>query len=150
MEKDAYYMQEALKEAQLAYDKNEVPIGAVIVFNDEIIARAHNLRETKQTTASHAEMLAIDQACKVLNSWRLEACTLYVTVEPCPMCAGTAIQSRLKRIVYGAKDYKNGVHVSSIELFKGDFNHQVEVEGGLHAIESEALLKKFFKTLRNK
>ena len=150
MNDDIYFMREALKEAERAYKIDEVPIGAVIVYQGEIIARAHNLRETKQVTASHAEMLAIDKACKAIGSWRLEECTLYVTLEPCPMCAGTAIQSRLKRLVYGAKDDKNGAHLSSIELFKGDFNHKVEVEGGLLADEAQKLLKDFFKALRNR
>ena len=150
MNDDIYFMREALKEAERAYKIDEVPIGAVIVYQGEIIARAHNLRQTKQVTASHAEMLAIDKACKAIGSWRLEECTLYVTLEPCPMCAGTAIQSRLKRLVYGAKDDKNGAHLSSIELFKGDFNHKVEVEGGLLADEAQKLLKDFFKALRNR
>jgi len=149
MTNDELYMNEALLEAKKAYKLDEVPIGAVIVYKDRIIARAHNLREKHQKTTSHAEMLAIEKACEVLGSWRLEDCVLYVTVEPCPMCAGTAIQSRLKKIVYGAKDYKNGAHTSAFHLFEGKFNHNVEVTGGVFAQESSRLLKSFFNTLRN-
>ena len=142
------YMQEALDEAKKALEKDEVPIGAVIVKDNKIIARAHNLRETLQVATAHAEVLAIEQACQNLKSWRLEGCTLYVTVEPCPMCSGTIIQSRISHVVYGSSDLKNGAHKSIVQLFKGKFNHKVEVTEGILSPQSTALLKKFFHTLR--
>ncbi len=143
------FMHEALIEAKKALEKKEVPIGAVIVKDNKIIARAHNLRETLQMTTAHAEVLAIEKACKRLNSWRLEGCTLYVTVEPCPMCSGTIIQSRISQVVYGATDTKNGSHHSAIRLFEGNFNHNVNVIEGIESEQSSVLLKDFFLTLRN-
>ncbi len=143
-----YFMKEALNEAKKAEMENEVPIGAVIVKNDEIIARGHNLRETLQKSTAHAEIVAIERACEVLGTWRLESCTLYVTVEPCPMCAGAMIQSRIKRVVYGASDNKTGAHVSNINVFSGAFNHQVDVVAHVMKEESKAMLKNFFSTLR--
>ncbi len=143
------YMHEALLEARKALKKKEVPIGAVIVKDNEIIARAHNLRETLQMTTAHAEVLAIEKACKKLKSWRLEGCTLYVTVEPCPMCSGTIIQSRISQVVYGATDSKNGCHHSAIRLFEGKFNHNVSVIKGIESDQASLLLKNFFLTLRN-
>ena len=145
---DLIYMQEAIDEAKKAYDKEEVPIGAVVVRDGRIIARAHNLRELKQTALAHAEILAIQSACKTLGTWRLEDCTLYVTLEPCPMCAGAIIQSRIKKVVYGALDQKHGVHKSQTRLFDIPFNHSVEVVSGVLAGQSTQLLKNFFNTLR--
>ncbi len=142
-------MQEALKEAKKACEIKEVPIGAVIVKDDSVIARGHNLREASQKSTAHAEIIAIEKACETLGSWRLEGCTLYVTVEPCPMCAGAMIQSRIEKVVYGASDNKTGAHVSNINVFSGDFNHKVEVVPHVLATESRTLLKKFFSTLRS-
>ncbi|QGH32615.1 tRNA-specific adenosine deaminase [Gracilibacillus salitolerans] len=148
---DQDYMLMALEEAKKAEVLGEVPIGAVIVYQEEVIATAFNLREKLQTTNSHAEMLAIDKANEVLGSWRLEACTLYVTLEPCPMCAGAILQSRIPRVVYGAKDGKAGCAGSLLNLLEDDrFNHQVEVVAGVMEEESSQLLSDFFKALRQK
>jgi len=144
------YMKAALKEAQKAFDKNEVPVGAVIVYDDKIIARAHNLRETNQHVHSHAEFLAMMKAAKKMGTWRLEDCDVYVTLEPCPMCAGAMIQSRIRKVYYGAKDSKSGVTDSLTNLFDIKFNHHVLSEGNVLSSESEFLLKSFFKKLRNK
>jgi len=144
-------MQEALIEAERAYEKNEVPIGAVIVYNGEIIARAYNLRETLQKTASHAEMLAISQANEQIGFWRLDGAVLYTTVEPCMMCAGTIVQARIKTVVYGAKDEKAGCAGSIHNLLQeGRFNHQCEVVGGVMEAECQGILSQFFKELREK
>ncbi len=145
---DKAFMKEALKEADKAREKGEVPIGAVIVVDGEIVARAHNTREHDQTVLAHAELIAIDRACKALNMWRLEEATVYVTLEPCPMCAGAIIQSRIKRVVYGATDPKHGAHASQVNLFDVPFNHRVEVESGVLALESSEMLKAFFNALR--
>lgn len=138
------YMKAALKEAQKAYDKDEVPIGAVIVKDGKIIARAHNLRESKQQAEAHAEMLAIQKACKKTGFWRLEDCEMYVTLEPCPMCAGAILQSRIKKVVYGAKDPKGGCIESCMKMYdtKG-FNHYPETESGLLQEECSMILKNF-------
>jgi len=142
-------MQEALAEAQQAYEKNEIPIGAVIVQNGIIIARAHNLRETLQTTTSHAEMLAINKANVRTGFWRLDKATLYTTVEPCMMCAGTIVQSRIKMVVYGAKDEKAGCAGTIFNLLEEKrFNHQCEVIGGVMEAECQEILKRFFRKLR--
>jgi tRNA(adenine34) deaminase len=146
-DKDLVFMQEALAEARLAALQGEVPVGCVIVRNDEVIARNHNRREETKHVFAHAEMLAIDEACKQLG-WRLDDCTLYVTLEPCPMCAGAMIQARLKRLVYGAPEPKFGSDGSVVSLFEGKFNHQVDVESGVLSTEASQLLKSFFKTLR--
>lgn len=145
------YMKLALKEAQKANDIDEVPIGAVIVKNGKIIAKAHNLREKNQSATAHAEVIAINKACKKLNSWRLEGCILYVTLEPCTMCVGASILSRVDGIVYGAKDPKGGSLGSlyDINLIKG-FNHYPWIVSGICEEESSTLLKNFFKTKRNK
>jgi tRNA(adenine34) deaminase len=143
-------MKAALKEAQKAFDKNEVPVGAVVVYEDKIIARAHNLRESNQHFHSHAEFLAMMKASKKIGSWRLEDCDVYVTLEPCPMCAGAMIQSRIRKVYYGAKDPKAGATDSLTNLFDVKFNHHVLSEGNILGSESELLLKKFFKKLRNK
>jgi len=144
-------MQEALIEAKRAYEKNEVPIGAVIVQNGEIIARAHNLREALQTTASHAEMLAISRANAQTGFWRLDGAILYTTVEPCMMCAGAIVQSRIKTVVYGVKDEKAGCAGTIFNLLEEErFNHQCEVVGGVMEAECQKILSQFFKELREK
>ncbi len=140
----------ALKEARKALKKNEVPIGAVIVRDNKVIAKAHNLREKNNLATSHAEILVIQKANKKLKSWRLDSCTLYVTIEPCPMCAGAIIQSRIKNVVYGARDLKAGAHASVLNLFELPFNHKVSVEFGVMEEESADIIKQFFKKLRNK
>jgi tRNA(adenine34) deaminase len=150
-EKDRLFMQEALKEAKLAFDKGEVPIGAVIVYQDEIIARAHNLRETTQNALTHAESMAIQEACQKIGSWRLEETTLYVTLEPCPMCAGAILQSRVPRVVYGARDVKAGCVDSLYHLLNDSrFNHECEVAEGVLADECGDILTTFFRSLRER
>ena len=143
------FMKEALKEAKKAYKKLEVPIGAVIVKDNKIIARAHNLRETKKQACAHAEILAIEKACKKIGAWRLEECDLYVTLEPCAMCAGAIINSRIKNLYIGAMDEKGGAVGSKINLLKDiKLNHTVEVESGILEEECSKILKDFFKELR--
>lgn len=143
------YMNIALKEAQKAKELDEVPIGAVIVLNGKVIAKAHNLREKNQSATAHAEVLAINKACKKLKSWRLNGCILYVTLEPCTMCVGASILSRLDGIVYGAKDPKGGSLGSlyDISLIKG-FNHYPWIVSGVCEEESSFILKEFFKNKR--
>jgi len=144
-------MREAINEAYKAKEIGEVPIGAIIVYNDEIVATAHNLRETLQTTLSHAELIAISKANEKVGSWRLEDCTLYVTLEPCPMCAGAIVQSRLKRVVYGAADPKAGCAGTLMNLLQEEqFNHQVEVTDGVLGEECSRLLTDFFRNLRKR
>lgn len=148
---DEKFMQEAIKEALKAKALNEVPIGAVIVHNGEVIARGHNLRETTQETLSHAELIAIEEANEKIGSWRLEDCTLYVTLEPCPMCAGAIIQARIKRVVYGTPDPKAGCAGTLFNLLEEPrFNHQVELKSGVLKEKCSNLLKDFFKTLRER
>ena len=143
------FMKEALKEAKKAYDKLEVPVGAVIVKDGKIIARAHNLKETKTDTTKHAEILAIQKASKKLESWRLLDCEMYITLEPCSMCAGAIINSRIKKVYIGALDEKTGAAGSVLNLFEDyKFNHKVEVEKGVMQKECENILKDFFKMLR--
>ena len=143
------FMKEALKEAKKAYDKLEVPVGAVIVKDGKIIDRAHNLKETKYDTTKHAEILAIQKASKKLNSWRLIDCEMYVTLEPCSMCAGALINSRIKKVYIGASDKKTGAVGSVFNLLEDYiFNHKVEYEKGVMQDECEKILKEFFKELR--
>ena len=151
MEKDEKFMKVALKEAYKSFELDEVPVGVVIVKDDKIIARGHNLRETKHDPTGHAEIIAIKKASKKLKSWRLIDCTLYVTLEPCSMCAGAIMWSRIKRVVYGAKDIKGGAIESSFNLFeqKG-INHKPEVTSGVLENEASTLLKDFFKLKRQK
>ncbi|MBR3152154.1 MAG: tRNA adenosine(34) deaminase TadA [Clostridia bacterium] len=148
MEKEKF-MRQALKEAKKAFDKEEVPIGAVIVKDGKIIARAHNLKETKKNTICHAEILAIQKASKKLDAWRLQDCEMYTTLEPCSMCAGAIINSRIKKIYIGTMDEKTGACGSVLNLL-GDFkfNHEVEVESGILEEECRDILQKFFKKLR--
>jgi len=149
MEDDIKYMKMALAEARKAYQRAEVPIGAVVVCDDQVVGRGFNLREQTQDPTSHAEMIALREAAKNEASWRLENCQLYVTLEPCPMCAGAILQSRIKRLVYGASDPKAGAVRSLYQLLDDDrFNHQVEVEAGVMEKESAQLLKDFFRELR--
>lgn len=149
MEDKEKFMKEALKEARKAYDKLEVPVGAVIVKDGKIIARAHNLKETKFDTTKHAEILAIQKASKKINSWRLLDCEMYVTLEPCSMCAGALINSRIKKVYIGADDKKTGAVGSVFNLLEDyTFNHKVEVEKGILRDECESILKEFFKELR--
>lgn len=140
------FMKEALKEAQKAYDKLEVPVGCVIVKNGEIIAKAHNLKETKFDTTKHAEILAIQKASHKLVSWRLLDCEMYVTLEPCSMCAGAIINSRIKKIYIGALDEKTGAAGSVLNLFDYTFNHKVEVQKGILKNECQNILKDFLKS----
>ncbi|MDD4184735.1 MAG: tRNA adenosine(34) deaminase TadA [Candidatus Izemoplasmatales bacterium] len=148
-DQDQRLMKAALLEARKAGAKGEVPIGAVIVKDGKIIARGHNEREQKQSVLAHAELVAIKKAEKKLGTWRLEDCTLYVTIEPCPMCAGAIIQSRIARVVYGAKEPKFGAHTSIINVFDQAFNHQVEVKAGVCEQETSKLMKSFFRALRD-
>lgn len=143
------FMQQALKEANKAKLKDEVPIGCVIVYQDKIIARAHNTKEYSQQAIDHAEIRAIRKANKKLGSWRLDECTLYVTLEPCPMCAGAIMQSRIKKVVFGASDPKGGSYGSTINMseVKG-LNHYPTIVKGVMEKESEILLKDFFKLKR--
>lgn len=149
--KDIKFMKQALKEAQKAYNKKEVPIGAVIVQNGKIIARAHNLRESKKDACAHAEILAIKKACKKLDAWRLENCDMYVTLEPCAMCAGAVINSRISKVYIGAEEPKFGAVGSKLDLLSEYFfNHKVEVEKDICKEECLEILQKFFKELRKK
>ena len=145
-----YYMNEALKEAKKASLKDEVPIGCVIVYQDKIIARAHNKRVEVESTTAHAEILAIEKANKVIGSWRLEDCDLYVTLEPCPMCAGAIMQARMRHVYYAATDPKTGALGGLFNLFENNFNHTVLVTCGILESESKTLIQNFFKNLREK
>ena len=145
------YMRIALEEAKKAYKKEEVPIGAVIVKDGKIIAKAHNLREKNKQACAHAEILAIQKACKKLKAWRLEGCEMYVTLEPCPMCAGAIMNARIKKLYIGAMEPKFGSVGSKINLLEDVvYNHTVEVKKGICEEESVKLLKSFFKELREK
>lgn len=144
-------MREAYKEALKAKDKDEVPVGAVVVYQDVVIARAHNQRNTKQLASAHAEMLAIEKACKKRGSWRLEDCILYVTLEPCPMCSGGIIQSRIPTVVFGAYDPKGGCFGSLLDFREVQgFNHYPDVVGGVLKEECGQILTDFFKEKRKK
>lgn len=149
MNSDQYYMELAIDEAKKAEEIGEVPIGAVLVSEGEILAKAHNLRETEQRSIAHAEILAIDKACKKAGTWRLEDATLYVTLEPCSMCAGAIVLSRIKRVVYGALDPKGGCAGTLMNLLQEErFNHQVEVTKGVMEKECGELLSTFFRKIR--
>ena len=144
-----FFMRKALKETKKAYNKLEIPVGDVIVKNGEIIARAHNIKEEKKDTTKHAEILAIQKASKKLETWRLNDCEMYVTLEPCPMCAGALIQSRIKKVYIGTMDEKTGACGSVLNLLEDfKFNHKVEVEKGILKEECEKILKEFFIKLR--
>ena len=143
------YMKEALKEAQKAYKKLEVPVRAIIVKDGRIVARAHNLKETKNDTIKHAEILAIEKASKKLSNWRLIDCEMYVTLEPCPMCAGAIVNSRIKKVNIGAMDEKTGACGSKLNLLQDfNFDTKVDMESGILENECRELLQKFFVALR--
>jgi len=144
------FMQEALKEAQKAFDKDEVPVGAVIVKDNKIIARAHNIKEQKHDATSHAEILAIQKACKKLGAWRLSDCDMYVTLEPCSMCAGALINARIRNLYIGTQDDKTGACGSVLNLLEYKFNHKIEVHKYILKDECETILKTFFKKLRER
>ena len=149
MEED--FMKAALKEARKAYLEDEVPVGAVIVKDGKIIARAHNIKEMKNDTTKHAEILAIQKASKKLNTWRLNGCTMYVTLEPCVMCAGAMIQSRLDKVVFGTVDEKTGACGTVLNVLQDyKFNHIVEIENGIMEKECKGILQDFFRRLREK
>ena len=148
-ETDIKFMLEALKEAEKSANFDEVPVGAVIVKDGKIIARGHNLRERKNDPTAHAEIEAIRKACKKLKSWRLEGCTIYVTIEPCSMCAGTLLWARIQRIVYGASDPKGGALGSSYNLFEvKNINHKVEITRGVLENRCAELMTSFFRSKR--
>ena len=151
MTSDESFMKQAVKQAKKAYDKLETPIGCVIVHEDKIIARGYNKRNMKKNTLAHAEILAINKASKVLGDWRLEDCTMYVTLEPCPMCAGAIVQARIPHVVIGSMNPKAGCAGSVLNLLQmQQFNHQVEIEKGVLGEECSAMLSTFFKELRQK
>ncbi|MGN1047111.1 MAG: tRNA adenosine(34) deaminase TadA [Eubacteriales bacterium] len=145
---DEFFMREALSEARLAENLGEVPVGAVIVCGDEIIARAHNMRETEESAVCHAELIAISEACRKKGGWRLSDCTLYVTLEPCPMCAGAVINSRIPLVVYGAKDARAGALGSLVALQNYPFNHRPCVRSGVLRSECAEILRIFFEKRR--
>jgi len=149
MTKDEKFMLLAIKEATKAKDIDEVPIGAVIVVNDKVISRGYNTREKSNDSTNHAEIIAIKKACKKLNNWRLIDAILYVTIEPCPMCAGAILQSRIKKVVYGAKDIKGGALGSTFNLFEQkNLNHHPTIIGGVLEEECSKIIKDYFKNKR--
>jgi len=151
MTEDEKFMRLAIEEAKKAEKKGEVPIGAVIIKDGEVVSTGHNERETTQKTLRHAELIAIEKANEKLNSWRLEDCTMYVTLEPCPMCAGALVQARMKRVVYGAKDPKAGCVGTLMNLVTEErFNHQLKWTGSVLEEECGMMLTNFFKKLREK
>ena len=146
---DIEYMNEALKEAQKALELDETPIGAVITMNGEIIARGYNRRNTDKNPLAHAEIIVIDQAAKKIKDWRLEECTLYVTLEPCPMCAGAIVQARIPKVVFGARSPKAGFAGSVMNILQLDtLNHQVDVIEGVLQDECSQILKTYFRQMR--
>ncbi len=145
---DQRFMQAALKEARAAFQEGEVPVGAVIVKNGQILARAHNRVEQQKNATAHAELLAIAEASRLVDNWRLTGCTLYSTLEPCILCAGGALLSRLDRIVYAAKDMRHGACGTIVDVFSPFAIHHLQVEGGVLEGESAQLLKDFFKACR--
>lgn len=148
MNNDIKYMNEALKEARVAYDLNEVPVGCVIVCDGKIIARAHNMRHNLKCSLYHAEILAIKRASEALGRWILDDCVMYVTLEPCLMCSGAIIQSRIKKVIYGISVDRFGCMMDAFNYFDTKQNHHVDVENGLCKEEIESLMKDFFKKLR--
>lgn len=148
---DIKYMKLALKEASKAYEKTEVPIGAVIVKDGKLVARAHNLRETKKQACAHAEILAIQKACKKLDAWRLDGCDMYVTLEPCPMCAGAILNARIENVYIGALEPRSGAVGSKINLLEDYmFNHKTNYEKHILGEECKEVMQRFFKNLREK
>ena len=147
---DEKFMKMALEEAAAAASHGDVPVGAVVVRDGEVIARGHNRREVDRVATAHAELLAMEEACRAIGSWRLSDCTLYVTLEPCPMCAGTAVNARVGRVVYGAKDAKAGAMGSLLNVNAYPLNHKPVIESGLMARECADCLKEFFEAKRKK
>ncbi|HWT27266.1 MAG TPA: tRNA adenosine(34) deaminase TadA [Mobilitalea sp.] len=149
MDIDEKYMREALKQAKKAYRLGEVPIGCVIVYQDKIIGRGYNKRNTKKTTLAHAELVAIEKASKIMGDWRLEDCTMYITLEPCQMCSGAIVQARIKRVAVGTMNPKAGCAGSILNLLQMEqFNHQVELTTGILEKDCTKVLQDFFKELR--
>lgn len=148
---DLFYMEKAYEQALEAYESNETPIGCVIVHDDKIISSGYNLRNTKKNPLYHAELIAINEAAGYFNDWRLEGAVIYVTVEPCPMCTGAIIQSRIKRLVYGTENRKAGCAGSIINLFEQPgLNHKVEITSGVMRTETSELMSRFFEQLRKR
>lgn len=150
MNNDEKFMRLALEQAHLAYKIGEVPVGAVVVRNGEVVGAGYNRRETDKNALAHAELLAIDDACKRLGGWRLWECELYVTLEPCPMCAGAIINSRIKRLIYGASDKKAGSVESIVRMFDLPYNHKPPHTSGVLEEECSQILKSFFKEMRSR
>lgn len=149
MTQDEKYMKEAMKQAKKAAAIEEVPIGCVIVYEDKIIARGYNKRNLKKNTLAHAEIIAMNKASRVIGDWRLEGCTMYVTLEPCPMCAGAIVQARIPRVVIGSMNPKAGCAGSVLNVLQTEgFNHQVTLETGVLGAECSEMLSSFFKELR--
>ncbi len=150
-EEDLFYMDEALKRAEIAYENNEIPIGCVIVHEGRIIGRGENRRKLLGNVLMHAEIIAIDEACKYMRDWRLEDCTCYVTIEPCPMCAGAILQARIPRLVFGAHNPKAGCVGSLYNLLDDKrFNHTVDVTSGVKVEKCSELMTRFFKEFRER
>lgn len=146
---DYYFMERALNQAKVAYKRGEVPVGAVVVKDGKVISRGYNLRETTNDPTAHAELLAMKKASKKLNSWRLSGCTLYVTLEPCPMCSGVIVNSRIDRVVFGAYDQKAGCCTTLYHLCNDErFNHRAEILGGVMEEDCAKILSDFFKEKR--
>lgn len=150
MSSDEIFMKKALKEAQKAVLEDEVPVGAIAVFEGKVIARAHNNRERTQNAINHAEMIVIQKACKKLSSWRLDGVTLYVTIEPCPMCMGAIINARIPRVVYGARDKKAGCCGTLYDLNEGKFNHVTSITQGVLEEECGGIIRRYFEEKRRK
>ncbi len=148
LERDEYFMGLAIEQARLAAQLGEIPVGAVVVKDGQVIGKGYNRREVDSSATAHAEVLAIEDACKHLNSWRLTDCELYVTLEPCPMCAGAIINARIRRVIYGVKDEKAGCCGSVADFFVMPFNHNPLSRSGIRAEECKALLTEFFSELR--
>ncbi len=146
---DDYYMGLALDEARKAYEIGEIPIGAVLVMNDEVVAKGHNMREIWHDATAHAEMIVIRESCQKLKRWRLTGATLYVTIEPCPMCAGALVMSRIDRLVYGSSDYKAGAVESIFNIVQNDaLNHSMVVASGVRSDECAEIMRDFFRSRR--
>ncbi len=151
MDTDEKYMREAVAQAKRAYRRQETPIGCVIVYQDKVIARGSNKRNGKKNTLAHAEILAIHKASRVIGDWRLEDCTMYVTLEPCPMCAGAIVQARIPRVVIGSMNPKAGCAGSVLNILQtSGFNHQVEITSGVLGEECSQLMTNFFRELRER
>lgn len=150
MEQDDIYMREALGLASVAEEADEVPVGAVIVRDGKVIARAYNRRQTDKCATAHAEILAIEEACRTLGGWRLPGAVMYVTLEPCAMCAGAAVNARLERVVFGASDLRFGAFGSLINLSELPLNHRPEITGGVLEEECRTILSEYFKRKRKK